>query len=205
MGPGCRDGPTPCPALVPALRVVMLLILALALGLEPWLSRVLTCTCLSPFFASAIIALRSVLYKHKIKAKTCARTAHRGVVGFFFHPDLADPTVVTGTSVSSPPLACTEFSLREGPPSASSIAKISSPGGCANDGQSTGLLVGEWGLDCRPIVFFTEPGGDILGESFAGQSFCVGMTGTGISCDASHSLCFSSAARPSMPNRDTGD
>ena len=110
--------------------------------------------------------------------------------------------------VSSPPLACAEFSLIDGPPSASSIAKISSPcgGGSANVGRSKGLVVGECSRDCRPIIiFFNEPGGDILGESFADQSFWVGMMGTGISCNASHSLCVSSAARPSLSNRDTGD
>ena len=212
VGPvnGCHDEPpTPCPALVPVLALAMPLMpsLTLALGLEPWLSSVLACICLLPFSASAIMALRSVLHKRKIKAKSCARTTHRGVVGFFFHPNLADPTVDTGTNVLSPPPTCTKSSLRDGPPSASSIAKISSPGGGggAGDGHRTGLLVGEYSLDCRPVTFFAEPGGDILGKSFAEQSFWVGMTGTGISCNASHSLCFSSAARPSLPNRDTGD
>lgn len=151
-----------------------------------------------------MIALRSVLQKCKIKAKIYTRTTHRGIAGFCFHPGFAD---LTKTGVSSPPLACAKSSLRDGPPSASSIAKISSPvgGGGANDGRRTGLAVGEYSFKYRPANFFAEPGGDTLDESFADQSFWLGMMGTGMSCNASHSLCFSSAARPSLSDRDTGD
>ena len=131
------------------------------------------------------------------KVRTHRQTIHRGVAGFFLYPSLA---VVDGTFTSSLLLVCTALSLRD-PPSPSSITKMSFPsrsGAGAGDGRSTGPVIGETNPDCRLIVFFAELGGDILDASFTTQGFWLGMMGTGISCKASQSLCFSSAACPSL-------